>query len=91
MLQGFAAINKRLSNRGVLTGLWSLWTGHGEAGGYNTGEVTFYPYENVGRGGKSFSRAEGDHKKFWGSFYAVTLALAGAPPQYEIDLDLILI
>ena len=32
--------------------------------------MKFYPYEKGG--GKSFSHAEGgEHKKFWGSFYAI--------------------
>ena len=29
-----------------------------------------------GGGGKSLSHAEGGHKKFWGSFYAVAKVLA---------------
>ena len=32
--------------------------------------MKFYPYEK-GVGGKSFSHAEGGHKKFSGHFYAV--------------------
>ena len=31
--------------------------------------MKFYPYEKGG--GISVSHAEGGHKKFWGSFYAV--------------------
>ena len=30
--------------------------------------MKFYPYEKGG--GNSFSHAEGEHKRFWGSFYA---------------------
>ena len=33
--------------------------------------MKFYPYEKGGGGGKSFSHAEGGHKMFCGSFYAV--------------------
>ena len=32
--------------------------------------MKIYPYEKGG-GGRSFSNAEGGHKKFWGSFYVV--------------------
>ena len=41
-----------------------------EGGGYKTG-VKFDPYEKGGGGRKSFSHAEGGHKKFWSSFYMV--------------------
>ena len=49
-----------------------LVTNYGEGGGSTNGRgyVKFYPYVE-GRGGKSFSHAEGGHSKFWGNFYAV--------------------
>ena len=49
-----------------------LVTNYGERGGATKGKgghVKFYPYKKGG--GKSFSHAEGGHKKFWGSFYVV--------------------
>ena len=33
--------------------------------------MKFYHYEKGAGGGNSFSHAEGGHKQFWGSFYAV--------------------
>ena len=54
---------------------WSLITGRG--GGYKTGggggggTWTLTPTKRGGGGGKGLSHAEGGHKKFWGSFYAV--------------------
>ena len=52
---------------------WSLITGRG--GGYKTGGAggarEVLPLRKGGGGGKSFSHAEGGHKKVWGSFYAV--------------------
>ena len=48
---------------------WSLITGRGGTKREGGGHVKFYPYEKGG--GKSFSHAEGGHKKFWGSFYVV--------------------
>ena len=49
-----------------------LVTNYGEGRIYKQegGHVKFYPYVK-GRGGKSFSHAEGGHNKFWGNLYAV--------------------
>ena len=43
----------------------------GRGGGATKREVKFYPYKKRGGGGKSFSHAEAEAQKFWGSFYAV--------------------
>ena len=48
-------------------------TNYGERGATKReggGHVKFYPYEK-GKGGGSFSHADGGHKQFVGSFYAV--------------------
>ena len=52
---------------------WSLITGRGGATKWErgVGHVKFYPYEKGG--GKSFSHAEGGHKKFRGSFFRSSL------------------
>ena len=54
--------------KGLVTN-YTVNSGQGMATKREGGHVKFYPYEMVG--GKSFSQAEGGHKKFWGSFYAV--------------------
>ena len=33
--------------------------------------MKFYPYKKGGGAEKSFNHAEGEHTKFWGSFYTV--------------------
>ena len=49
--------------------------GGGAAKWEGGGHVKYYPYKKGGGGGTSFSHAEGGPKTFWGSFYAVALAI----------------
>ena len=52
--------------------LYGLVTNYGEGATKREGggcKLSFIPIKRRGR--KSFSHAEGGHKQFWGSFYAV--------------------